>query len=518
MVLPGLYLFAIRKITMMSKFISGTAAAILLAGAPALRAGDTFNFQDASGVCQGSAEKMAAPFQDALGWDRQEYGGWGSCEPKRGVFNDQPIHDFGKAVIEYRKQGKQVLPILDYGVDWACDKTGTFIAGDKKSVYHPGPNGKVLVDLYKREGDGRWTKTAGNADTHPSFTPIAQEFVPDWENHVRRVVKILRAPPYNVEYFQIWNEAHPESGFWQGDLDTYMTRIHLPAAKVIHELGGKVVYGGWPCCGSLHEYVALLDKHRAWSSIDVLDVHYFPVSAFYVLRQESRKRGFNLAIWQTEVAFTTDINYVGNTYPRFVDWCLRNQPARDKYKLFFFAMGSPDDPKAYGYGRTFLSGERPSGHGKSIIALGKLLKGANVKLYEPVTSMPRLKPELDERLSAMEAFLVDEKRIVVAIHMIPSNSAKIYLDADGNSIHLDMGTPTVALAFPELKKDRIAKVERWSMTGSVTDLTAAVAAAPAGAGVTLAAPIRDADLKDGNYIDMPEGQVRQTFYVAITLK
>ncbi|MFA5204976.1 MAG: hypothetical protein WC708_11300 [Lentisphaeria bacterium] len=116
----------------------------------------------------------------------------------------------------------------------------------------------------------------------------------------------------------------------------------------------------------------------------------------------------------------------------------------------------------------------------------------------------------------MEAFLVDGKRIVLAIHLIPSNSAKIYIDADGNSIHLDAGKPMLALALPALKKRRIAKVERWSMTGSVTDLTAAVTAN--GTGITLEVPIRDADLKDGNYTDMPEGQVRQTFYVAITLK
>ena len=77
-----------------------------------------------------------------------------------------------------------------------------------------------------------------------------------------------------------WNEAHPVSGFWEGDLDSYMTRVHLPAARIIRELGGKVVYGGWPCCGSLKELTTLLDKHDAWSTMDVVDVHYFGLNAF----------------------------------------------------------------------------------------------------------------------------------------------------------------------------------------------------------------------------------------------
>ena len=56
----------------------------------------------------------------------------------------------------------------------------------------------------------------------------------------------------------------------------------------------------------------------------------------------------------------------------------------------------------------------------------------------------------------------------------------------------------------------------WSVSVRVSPWF--LAATPDGAGRTLDVPIRDADLKDGNYIDMPEGQVRQTFYVAITLK
>lgn len=73
-----------------------------------------------------------------------------------------------------------------------------------------------------------------------------------------------------------------------------------------------------------------------------------------------------------------------DTYPRFVHWCLRNDPAKDKYKMFFFGMWSPDDPKAYGYERMFYSGDSLAIHGKCLLALGKLLKGNSTQLFEDV--------------------------------------------------------------------------------------------------------------------------------------
>jgi hypothetical protein len=59
-----------------------------------------------------------------------------------------------------------------------------------------------------------------------------------------------------------------------------MQRVHLPAARIIHEEGGRVVYGGWVCIGPLPELFSLLDRHQAWASIDVLDVHYLPTNTF----------------------------------------------------------------------------------------------------------------------------------------------------------------------------------------------------------------------------------------------
>jgi hypothetical protein len=493
----------------------GPAIAQTIQGKTNKIAGGSFNFFESSGTVQGALDKFDQ-LEDALSWDRHDFY-WSEYEPKQGEYREEYIEDFGKQMAAYSASGKQVLVNLDYTTPWAAERDGIFFLDDQKFVRHSRPDGQTLLQTWERGKGSAWMlKQEEKIDI--SKLPITESHRADWENYVRRTVTFLQKTPYNVQFFQIWNEAYPTSSFWYSDLDTYMQRIHLPAARIIHELGAKTVYGGWPCCGKLHDYLALLDKHSAWDSIDVLDVHYFPISAFEYLRNECLKRGFDKPIWQTEVAFTKDRNFVGNTYPRFVHWCLRSNPARDKYKMFFFGMWSPDDPKAYGYERMLYSGDSLSIHGKCLLALGKLLKGHSTQLFEDIACEPALSAELNENLSSMESFFIDGKRIVVAVHLIPGNTAKIFLDSDGNSIHLDFGNPYVTLRLPTIEINTVAKVERWSMAGSTKDISEKLMSDPTEKGVSLSVPIRDEELKDGKYIDMPEGEVRKTFYVSIELK
>jgi len=294
-------------------------------------------------------------------------------------------------------------------------------------------------------------------------------------------VSYLRQPPFNVEYFQIWNEAHPESGFYNGGYETYFTRLHNPAAKIIKELGGKVVYGGWPCGGSLDEYIAELDRYNAWKNLDVIDVHYFPVSAWEVLYKAAKTRGYgNIGIWQTEVAFTGNFSFVPNTYPRFMRWALEHglTDDPDRYKLFFFGYWSPDDPKAYGYGMSLKSGEKLSGHGVALKTFGDLMKGRNMKNFDAFKTEPdtgtkvNLKFYLDERLSSIEGFEFDD-HIVLAVHLSENNDARLMTEwAKGmNTLHLDAGDPTLSVVLPGLKKENIGECFRVSMAGERLPLT-----------------------------------------------
>lgn len=311
------------------------------------------------------------------------------------------------------------------------------------------------------------------------------------------------ASPYDVKYFQIWNEAHPVSGFWVGDLDSYMSRVHLPAARIIRELGGKVVYGGWPCCGSLDELIALLDKHDAWKSIDVIDVHYFGLQAFERLRQAAADRGFpEMGVWQTEVCFEADPTYVSNNYPRFVDWSLRHglEQSPERYKIFFFAYWSPDDIRAYGYRNTLLSGERLSPHGQSLLTLGELLGKEALALYDKVEFEPELGNGLDDRRSAFEAFKTD-KRIVVAVQWV-----------DGEAV----SRRSIAMRLPSLKNEDIATVERFESAGWRRKLDLKVTDNNGSAEVEVDVPLLDrtdfrSKLRDSSLY-------RHGFYVVITLK
>jgi hypothetical protein len=86
-----------------------------------------------------------------------------------------------------------------------------------------------------------------------------------------------------------------------------------------------VVYGGWVSIAPVEEYIALLDKNRAWQTLDVLDVHSHGLSSWEKLQQAASTRGFaNIGIRQTGIGFTPDDGWVSNAYPRFLHWSLQN--------------------------------------------------------------------------------------------------------------------------------------------------------------------------------------------------
>jgi len=484
------------------------------------------SFRAFSGVCQGNPSGPL--WQDALSWDRWDLP-WSSCEPAQHKWDRSYLVNRGKKVRAYRARNAHLLPTLDYNASWSWDRSERTYScgpwrdttnGDTRWQVRPREDGKFEVTVFKRDAKGDWKQDKQSTSDGGGFWPLAAEHVQDWEAYVRRVVTFLRRSRYKVEYFQIWNEAHPLSGFWAGDMDVYMQRVHLPAAKIIRELGGKVVYGGWPCCGTLGEFVSLLDKHKAWDGIDVLDVHYFPLSSWQYLYDAARERGYrDKAIWQTEIAFTDDPGFVGNSYPRFLHWALTHDWNRpDKYKLFFFAYWSPDDPKAYGYHRTYYSGKELSHHGVSVQTLGDLLAGRGLRVYGPVVSSPPLKAEIDERLSSLEAFSV-KNRTVVAVHLSENNTASILTDWNDSldSMHLNHGEPGITLTLPRITPAQVAKIERCDIANQRLDLTEAARPGTNGQGLTVPVPIRDVAESPARDWNKKASKAR-TFYVVFRLR
>jgi hypothetical protein len=446
-------------------------------------------FRNFVGTCQGSA---ATPYlYDIVGWDRSDVF-WPEFEDKEGQWEQKNLEKLGQKVLEMRAKGVTFLPILDYNTAWSSDKSErTYDAAGRRVKVKPVDGGNFKVTTSRRDANGEWIVESSQVQK-PGGWPLAEDKVSAWENYVRRVVGYLRKAPYNVEYFQIWNEAYPTSGFWNGDLDSYMKRVHLPASKIIRELGGKVVYGGWPCCGRIQDYVSLLDSAKAWGSIDVLDIHYFPLSAFDYLYKAAQDRGCkSIGIWQTELAFSQDPTFVGNTYPRFLAWCLAHDWSYpDRYRLFFFAATSPNDPKAFGYDRALVQGNQLSHHGLSMKTLNDVFS-EKIELYGgAVTTSPELKTEINELKSSIEAFKVGDKKVVLAVHMVENNDANVFVDWNGDmgTIHLDADNPMLEVHLDKLKADEVASIERVDMAGKRQQVDLPSSSAE---GLAIHVPIRD---------------------------
>ena len=474
--------------------------------------------RDFAGTCNGSANN---PYWDnTMGWIRHDLG-WHSIEPVQGQWNEKKLEQWGeKNILANQKRGVTCLPILSYGTKWSTEnEEWSYRYAGKTRTVIPQEDGTYLKRTTAHKADGNDEVISEKVSKHRKQFPLDESHIPDWQNYVRRVVTKFMAAPYNLKYFQIWNEAHPESGFYEGSLDNYMTNVHLPAAKVIHELGGKVVYGGWPCRGGLGEYVALLDKHNAWSSVDVHDVHYFPVSSYAYIYRKAQEHGVEHPfVWQTEFGFTTNPVSLINAYPRILDWALRKGFAdKDQFKVFWFAISAPNDPKAYGYMHSLFTGDQLTGNGAALKTMGHLLDNQPIERYTDYSTSPKLiQTEIDERLSGIESFKAGN-RIVMVVHLSANNTAKLFTDwqGDGDTIHLDHGSPTINITLPELNAKHITSAYRVDLEGQMVEILSSMQVAQSG--ITLKTPIRDAKgskaHKWNNASDRP-----RVFFVRIDLK
>lgn len=437
---------------------------------------------------------------------------WGDLQPEGpGKWNEPYLADWGKAVLEHRKFGAERMPVLLYTTGWAARKKAwSFtVAGKRYDVQAWAPG----QDVNTRQATVTDLATGKVENSKLDAGRMPPERVGDWEAYVERVVSFLSRPPYNVRYFQIWNEANDVglTGFWNGTMDDYMETIHLPAAKIIRRHGGKVVYGGYPCNGSMEHYLGILDKHRAWDTLDVLDIHYFPLSAWQCLYDRVSRDKRRLAIWQTEVGFVPTPIWVPNNYPRFFHWAISHDWKPDRYKFFQFASWSPDDPKAYGYNCNFYRGETLTFHGKALMTLGGLLEAPVVKPYTAWETWPRVKTEIDEGKSSVEGFDCGD-RIVLAIHLADQNGAAMFTDwaNGGDSLPMDSPEAKLEVQFPKLKPAAIKAVWKVGVYGSKAPL--AVKPGAGGKGVVVEVPPFDRDPVERQ--DNRDGRMH-TFYLLV---
>lgn len=405
-----------------------------------------------------------------LQWSREDVS-WNGIEPAKGQVDKAALAEYVRQFTEAKAHGETILPVLDYTADWAANRTGySFEFHGKTYVYGPvlsTQNGQFTRVMTTKDANGA-VISSQTVQTNISRTPPQDPA--DFANFAKIVVEALK--PLGITYYQVWNEAYPGSGFWDGGMDQYMQYIQLPAAKAIHAAGGKVVYGGWICGAPLSEFVALLDKWNAWKSIDVFDMHYMPIGTMQTIYAAAQKRGIkNPSVWQTEIGFTTEDKFFADIYPRVFQWALSKGGANpDQVKLLYFANWTPNDPAAFGYNRTIYSGSDLTTKGKTLVTLANLLRGTKAQTYTDFTTSPGLKPELNEALSTANGFRLDGKRVVLAIDLKRQNQADIFEDQNtGDTIHLNFGNPTVTVTLRNVPN--VKSLDRVDLFGNKTPLT-----------------------------------------------
>ncbi len=432
------------------------------------------SFRDLSGVNQTGTTNTL--FSQAISYQRTDVS-WASLEPSQGNWQQSVLNGVGTNVLAFHAQQVGFLPILDYTVPWAADTSARIWYNFDASVKYtttPNSDGSITLSTYTKQTDGTYTLTStANVTDFSRFPPASSS---TWINYVSKVTTFLAAPPYNVRYFQIWNEAWYTSGFWKGSFTDYFQKVHIPAAAIIHAAGGKVVYGGWPDDAPLTDLISLLDTNNAWGSIDVIDFHYLNPATYATLRSAADSRGYtNLQIWQTECGFTSYVQFPLDQYTRILYWALGNNwDSTDKYKAMYYANNSPNDPAAYGYGKTYYSGTSLAPQGVVLQTLASLLMGPGLRQFAGVTSLPALTASPSPSTSALQAFKIGAKKIAITMEL---NTATY------------SGNTNIVLTMP-LAKAAISAAKRVDLTGTVLDLTSQLTAS--GSSTTLSVPVMDA--------------------------
>jgi hypothetical protein len=302
--------------------------------------------------------------QLGVGWVRADFT-WNNMEPQKGKWD---FHYDG-LVQQAHGLGLEVLPVLDYTASWAVLPGGNQYSGPQN--------------------------------------------VADWEDYVEHVVAHYSQAPYNLRYFQVWNEPTVKAGFFKGSTDEYIDRIYLPAAQIIRKHHCYVVFGGWPGSNGLQELDEVLNYHNAWQYTDIVDVHYYGLGAWEHLYDTWVANGKCKGVWQSEIGWTDHDNFLPNTYLHVLYWALQ-KGWRDpnEFKAFWYRLRGSDPKKAL---TSDAAGTTLNGHGARLATLNRVLGGGDLQIFTQFSTNPPMPFQLVDDAAAAMGFRVGGGRIVVAL-------------------------------------------------------------------------------------------------------
>lgn len=337
-----------------------------------------------------------------VGWGRQDFS-WGEIEPQQGVWRFEP---YDNMVMSVHLQGQEILPMLGYTAPWAARSQGEGFGGPRD--------------------------------------------VADWEDFVETVVSRYSRPPFNLRYFQVWNEPTRKAGFWKGDSDEeFFERIYLPAARIIRRYGCQVVFGGWPCSDGVQRLCELLDRYEAWHWTDILDLHYYELQDMVTLYERYVRTGKCRGVWQTEVGYHPFEEYLPNLYCRTLYWGLtQGWEFADQFKLFWYAFWGAGPDADNCLTRPGAQGNEPSStHGVRLKTLNRVLGDAQLAAFDAYSCDPPLPFSTDEETESSQGFRCGS-RTVIAFQVSP-HTQQAY-----GKLRLRIDLP----AAPQ-------RVTRWDSTG-----------------------------------------------------
>jgi hypothetical protein len=295
-----------------------------------------------------------------------------------------------------------------------------------------------------------WNNAVCNNDSSkcPRYPPANES---DWTNFVSAVVARYSVAPFNVKYFQIWNEPGDvcqkcQVLDWLGTMNQFLDDIYNPAATIIHNSGGQVVFSGWACDTGNSNWTTCEDdlnywlNHTSpnypptWQNTDYIDVHYAPLSVWQFLYPAWIASGKVKGLWQSEIGGTDPSPIPGELTPTYLTamyWALSsggwNPSNPDRYKFFWFpgCMGA-STPGCLTSAPAALTTTTQAGplavlspQGAYHAVLANVLGGGTLGAYSNYTSNFPAYPALNGSVG----FTVGRNRIVVAVFPSSANSS-----------------------------------------------------------------------------------------------
>lgn len=312
--------------------------------------------------------------------------GWNHVEKSKGKYDWK---NYDKKISAIQSKRLEVLPVLAYTPDW-----------NKK---YPNKIGSPPIDNEA------------------------------WVEFVKAAVSRYTRPPFNVKFFQIWNEPTKKAKYWIGSNAEFINNIYIPAAKVIRKHNAYVVFGGWPASNSIKELDDVMFKLGAIRYTDYLDFHYGNEGPYNHLYKKYLSNGLVKGIWQTELGYRTEKEGLLKIYLTIMKWALNHQwKHKDQYKLFWYPGWGSREKQLRGLTTTLQTRSViPTSNGEQLMLLNTLYGNNDISPVKLSTSS-----------KTAFAVLVGERKVVIADifkknkKRPKSNTYQIRLDYKPNNVYL----------------------------------------------------------------------------------